>query len=156
MDKYFMEFWGNFLISAAKGERQLDEMARWIDQDFSGLEDLDNMFRQFYSMKSESPDYPETLKKAQAGFKKSFKDYLGLFGGVPQDEHLELVNKYEKLKEKVAVQEETIRQLQTLLEGKEVDQAKVINGFQELLQKQGDQFGELLESFTEFYKKDKI
>ena len=40
MDKYFMEFWGNFLISAAKGERQLDEMARWIDQDFSGLEDF--------------------------------------------------------------------------------------------------------------------
>ena len=155
MDKNFMEFWGNFLLSAAKGQRQLHEMARWIDQGFSGLEDLDHMFRQFYSMNSESPDYPESLKKAEADFRKSFEDTLTIFGVVPRDKHLELVKKHEELKEKVAAQEQTIKQLQTVLEGKGVDHANAANAFQELLQKQGDQFKQLLESFTELYNKDK-
>ena len=155
MDKNFMEFWGNFLLSAAKGQRQLDEMARWIDQGFSGLEDLDDMFRQSYRMDSERPDYPETLKKAEADFRKSFKDYLSLFGVVPRNEHLELLKKHEELKEKVAAQEETIRQLQTLLEGKGVDQEKVITGFEKMIAEQNEQFRELMQSFSKFYKIDK-
>ncbi len=155
MDKNFMEFWGNFLLSAAKGKRQLDEMARWIDQGFSGLEDLDNLFRQFYRMNSESPDYPETLKKAEADFRKSFKDYLSLFGVVPRDEHLELMKKYEELKEKVAAQEETIKHLRMLLEEQGVDQGKVITGFEKMIAEQNEQFRELMQSFSKFYKTDK-
>jgi len=28
MDRHFLEFWGNFLIKAAKGQKQLEDMSR--------------------------------------------------------------------------------------------------------------------------------
>ena len=131
MDKQFLEFWGNFLLSAAKGQRQLEEMAKWINQGFSGFEDLNAMFRKFYGLDrltEKSPDYLKTSEKAEADFRKSLVDYLSLFGVVPRQAHLMLVEKYERLKKKVAAQEETIRHLRMLLQEKEVDQAAKILG----------------------------
>jgi len=158
MDKHFLEFWGNFLLSAAKGQRQLEEMAKWLNQGFSGFEDLNAMFRKFYGLDrltEKSPDYLKTWEKAEADFRESLVDYLSLFGVVPREVHLMLVEKYEKLKKKVAAQEETIGHLRMLLQEKEVDQAKVVSGLQKLTVEQGEQFGKLVKSFAEFYKKDK-
>lgn len=155
MDKRFLEFWGNFLLNAAKGQRQLQDMARWIDQGFSGFENLKAMFRNYYGLTEERPDYLKMWKKAEADFQKSFKDHLSLFGVVPKEEHVVLVKKYEELKQKSAAQEETIRHLRMLLEEKGIDQAKVIGGFEKMIAEQSEQFGELMKSFSEFYKRGK-
>jgi len=155
MDKNFLEFWGNFLLNAAEGQKQLEEMAKWMQQGFSGFENLSEMFRRYYGLDAKSFDDASTREKAWADFQKSFKDYVSLFGVVPKEEHLDLVKKYEELRQKVAAQEETIKHLRMLLEEKGFDQSKVVSGLQELMVEQGEQFTKLMESFSDLYKADK-
>lgn len=154
MDSNFMEFLGNVLSNMAKGQRQMEEMAQWIRQGFKGFEDLTTVFRKAYGLDRLSQDDPEYLKvwkEAEKEFRKSFGEYLGLFGVVPQEEHLELVRKYEKLKKKVAIQEETIENLQKLLRGKGIDYQNVTKDFQELMEKQTEQFQKVMEGFSQFF-----
>ena len=159
MDKRFLEFWGNFLINAAKGQKQMEDISKWMQQGFEGFDELTGMFKKFYGlehMEKDTPAYMETWKKASENFQKSFKDYLRLMGVVPKNEHLTLVKKYEELKEKVAAQEETINNLRMLLEEKKAEkQGELVKGFQEILEKQSEQFQETMETFGKFFKKDK-
>jgi len=158
VDKQFLEFWGNFLINAAKGQRQLEDMSKWINQGLEGFDELTAMFTKFYGlehMEKDSPDYMATWKKASEDFSKSFKDYLLLMGVVPKDKHLTLVKKYEQLKEKVASQEETIKHLRMLLNAKKAQaQGDIAKEFQDLIEKQSEQFQETMETFGRLFKKD--
>ena len=155
MDKHFLEFWGNFLLNAARGQEQLEEMTKWIQQGFTGFDLLSEMFRKCYGLDEKSLDDSSAREKAQADFQKSFKDYLSLFGVVPKEQHLDLVKKYEELRQRVTGLEETNRHLRMLLEDKGFDQSKVITGLQELMVEQGEQFRKLMESFTGLYNSGK-
>jgi len=159
MDKNFLEFWGNFLINAAKGQKQLEDMAKWMGQGFKGFEDLSAMFRKFYGLErldKDSLDYMNMWEKAQEAFQNSFKDYVRLLGVVPDEEYLALVKKYEELKEKVAAQEETIKHLRMLLGEKLIDPGEVVSGFQELMKKQSDQFQQLMGSIGQSFQKNSV
>ncbi len=48
MDKNSMEFWGNYLLSAARGQQNLEDMAKWLQQGFRGFEGVTEMFRKAY------------------------------------------------------------------------------------------------------------
>ena len=158
MDPHFLEFWGNFLVNASKEQRRLKDLYEWMQQGFNGFDDLTEMFRKFYGldhMEKDTPAYLETMKKASENFLESFKDYLDLMGMVPKDKHLALVQKYEALKEKVADQEETIKNLQLLLEEKRAEsQGELVQGFQDLIEKQSKQFQKTMETFGSFFKKE--
>jgi len=156
MDRHFLEFWGNFFLSAARGQKNMEDMGNWIRKGFYGFEELNAMFRKFYGLDridKDSPDYLNLWEKAAEDFKKSFKDYLSLLGVVPKEEYLSLLKKYEALEEEVAAQEETIKNLRTLLGEKAFDPGEMVKGFQELMQKQGDQFQKLMERIGESFKK---
>jgi hypothetical protein len=158
MDKQFLEFWGNYFINAAKGQKQLEDMAQWMGQGLKGFEYLTTLFRKSYGLdrlNEASPDYFKLWKKAEADYRESFKSYLSLFGVVPKDEHLALVKKYEELKEKAASQEETIKHLRMLMAEKVVDQGEAIKGFQDLMSQQTAQFRELTNSFAKAFKTGK-
>jgi len=159
VDRHFLEFWGNFLINAAKGQKQMEDISKWMQQGFEGFDELTGMFKKFYGlehMEKDTPAYMETWEKASEKFQESFKDYLRLMGVVPKDEHLTLVNKYEELKDKVAAHEETINNLRMLLREKKAEtQGELVKGFQEILEKQSEQFQETMETFGRFFKKDK-
>ena len=76
-------------------------------------------------------------------------------GMVPKNEHLELVKKYEELKEKVADQEETISHLRMLLEQRKAEsQDELVQGFQDLIDKQSKQFQQTMETFGSLFKKE--
>lgn len=160
MDKQFLEFWGNFMINSAKGQKQLEDMTKWMSQGLSGFDEMTAMFGKFYGLDKlgkDTPAYLKTWDKAAEDFQKSFKDYLNLMGVVPKDEHLALVRKYEDLKKKVADQEETIKHLR-MLQGEKwaaaaaADQGEVIEGFQDLVKSQGEQFQELTKSINRFFE----
>jgi hypothetical protein len=157
MDQKFMEFWGNFLLSAAKSQKQLEDMTKWMKSGFSGFEELTNLFQKVYGLEKvekESPDYLKMWAGAQQNFAQSFNDYLALLGVVPREEHLALVKKYEELKEKVASQEETIKHLRMLFsEAKKEEYREISSQFEELAQKQGEQFQKLMDSFSRSAKK---
>ncbi len=157
MDKHFLEFWGNFLINTAKEQKRMEDLSKWIQQGLQGFDELTAMFNKFYGleqMEKNTPAYTETWKKASEKFLKSFNDYMGLMGMVPKDEHLALIKKYEELKVKVAAQEETINNLRLLLEGKKAEsQKELVQGFQDLIEKQSKQFQETMETFGTFFQK---
>jgi hypothetical protein len=50
MDPNFLEFWRNPLISIAQGQKQLDDMMRWVHQGFPGADDLTNRFKKTYGL----------------------------------------------------------------------------------------------------------
>jgi hypothetical protein len=157
MDREFLEFWGNFMLNAAKSQKQLEDMKEWMKGGFSGFDEFTSLFQKIYGLnevEKESPDYLKMWTGAQENFTKSFKDYLSLLGVVPRDEYLALVKKYEELKEKVASQEETIKHLRMLLSGVKPEEYQEITGtFEELAKKQGEQFQKLVDSFGQSLKK---
>jgi hypothetical protein len=158
MDKRFLEFWGNFLINTAKEQKRMEDLAKWIQQGFKGFDELTTMFKKFYGleeMEKDTPIYMESWKKASQNFLQSFNSYLDVMGLVPKDKHLALVKKYEELKEKVTVQEETINHLRLLLEEKKTEtQEELVQGFHDLIEKQSKQFQKTMETFGSFFKKE--
>jgi hypothetical protein len=158
MDRHFLEFWGNYLTNAAKGQKQLEDMAAWMGQGLRGFEYLTTLFRQCYGLDElevDSPEYLTTWKKAEQDFRMAFNDYLSFFGVVPKDEHLALVKKYEELKQEAAAREETIKHLRLLLSQKMMDQGDALEGFQEVAKDQAAQFQELMTSLSKAFKVSK-
>ncbi|UCD31484.1 MAG: hypothetical protein JSW04_10565 [Desulfobacterales bacterium] len=159
MDRQFLEFWGNFLINAAKGHKQLEDIAKWINQDFKGYDELADMFRTFYGLENVEEDTPNDTpawENAAKDFQKSFKDYLDLMGVVTKDEHLKLVKDYKDMKKRVADQEKTIKHLRMLLDERQtIDQSEVVRSYQDLMNKQSAQFQELTKSFGRFFHNKK-
>jgi len=157
VDKHFLEFWGNFLINSAKEQKRMEDLTKWMQQGFKGFNDLTEMFKKFYGleqMEKDSPAYMDTWEKASENFLNSYKDYLNLMGMVSKDEHLTLSKKYEELKEKAAAQEETIHHLRLLLKEKKTEsQEELVQGFQNLIEKQSKQFQETMETLGIFFQK---
>jgi hypothetical protein len=159
MDKEFMKFWGNFLLNAAQGQEQFENMTQWMQQGFKGFEDLNTLFRKAYGLEQTAPqpanEYLENWKKAQESFTQSFKDFCSAFGFVPKDDHLALVKKYEGLKLKVESQEETIKHLRMLLaQAGAAEQDAVTTKLNDLMSQQTEQFQKLMEGFGRMFDKE--
>ncbi|MBM4271717.1 MAG: hypothetical protein FJ139_06120 [Deltaproteobacteria bacterium] len=155
MDKKFLEFWGNYLLNAARGQEHLDNMNRLIREGFKDFEQQMSLFRKCYGLDRESeslPHYMEMWSKAVSDFQNSYKEFLGLMGWVSKEEYLDLAEKYEALKEKSASQEETIRHLKIKTAASDVDQGEAVKGFEVLMKKQSEQFQELMKSFGQLYE----
>ena len=155
MDSHFLEFWGNYLTNAAKGQKQLEDMAEWMGQGLRGFEYLTTLFRKSYGLDElevDTPEYLKTWKKAEQDFRMGFKEYLGFFGVVPKDEYLALVKKCEELEQEAAAREETIKHLRQLLSQKMMDQGEAFKGFQDVAKEQAAQFQELMNSFGKAFK----
>ena len=147
MDRQFLEFWGNYLLAAAKGQQQLEDLNQWICQGFSGFEELSAMFKKFYGLEhppEETSDSAKAWENAVAGFRDSFNAYLDLMGVVPRDKFLALEQKCTTLQNKVADQEETIKILRSLLTEEGTYQGETVKVFQDLVNKQSDAFEKLM------------
>ena len=158
MDRQFLEFWGNFLLAAAKGQKQLEDLNQWISQEFRGFEDLSAMFSKFYGLerpRKEDPDSVAAWKTAAVDFRNSFNAYLDLMGVVPKEEYQALEKKYTALQEKVAEQEATINGLRTLLAEKGTYQGETVAVFQDLVKKQGNAFEKLMSNLATVAKNEK-
>jgi len=151
MDRQFLEFWGNYLLAAAKGQKQLEDLNRWISQGFSGFEELTAMFKKFYGLErspQENPDSAKAWENAAAGFRNSFDAYLDLMGVVPRDKYQTLEQKCGVLQKKVADQEETIKVLRSLLTEEGTYQGETVKVLQNLVNTQTDAFETLMKSLT--------
>jgi uncharacterized coiled-coil protein SlyX len=157
MDKHFLEFWGNFLISVAQGQQRLEDMDRWLKGGFAKVQGLTDIFQNAYGLdqlNQSTPDYPEIWKKAEQDFKDSYRAYLNLMGLAPREDYAELAQRCEELKEKVAEQEETIKHLRLLLEDKGLDYRAVTQEFQELIKKQAETVQEFFSGVTGLSQKE--
>ena len=151
MDRQFLEFWGNYLLAAAKGQQQLEDLNRWIHQGFGGFEELTAMFKKFYGLEhppQENTDSTAAWQNAVAGFRNSFNAYLDLMGVVPRDKYQALEQKCAALQDKAADQEETIKVLRNLLAEEGTYQGETVKVYQDLVKKQSDAFETLMRDIT--------
>jgi hypothetical protein len=151
MDRQFLEFWGNYLLAAAKGQKQLEDMNQWLRQGFSGYEELTAMFKRFYGLENspkENADSAKAWENAAVGFRNSFNAYLDLMGVVPRDKYQTLEQKCGVLQKKVADQEETIKVLRSLLTEEGTYQGETVKVLQNLVNKQSDAFETLMRNLA--------
>jgi len=158
MDSQFLEFWGNYLLAAARGQKQLEDLNQWISQGFSGFEELTAMFKKYYGLerpRNETSDSTKMWQDAAAEFRNSFKAYLNLMGVVPQDKYRALEQKYAALKKKVADQKDTIEVLRKLLAEKGTYQGETAKVYQDLMKKQAEAFETLMKNIAAAAKDEK-
>lgn len=151
MDKQFLEFWGNLLLSAAKGQRQLDEFSRWMAQGMRGFRDLTDMFRHFYALDGEGAGEDERWNSARNAFATAYRAYLDSLGAVPRSELTALEKQCAALQKTVEERETALRRLRLELSERSMAQGDVVRGFQELIQIQREQFKQVAESFNRFF-----
>jgi len=158
MDRQFLEFLGNLLINTAKGQKQVEEMARWMGQPTAGGADMANLFQKIYGLekqKEESQEFSKAFEEATEKFRSSLNAWMDVMDYVPQNKYQALKKKYDTLKEKTVDQEEAIRVLETALQEKGMPQTDAIKGFTDLMKTQAGQFQELMESVGRSFKTDK-
>ena len=157
MDDKYLEFLGNLFLSAAKSQKQMEDLFKLSRQGFKGFEEMSTMFRKFYGLENiekDTPEYIRSWRNAGEEFQKAFREYLTMVGVVPKEDYISLVEKYEQLKKKVAGQDETIRHLQTLLRDKNIDQGETVKVFQDLVTKQSEQFMEMMNAVGQYFQKE--
>jgi hypothetical protein len=156
MNKDFLEFWGNFLLQAAKGQRRFEEAMKWVQLGTESIEAQRDFWSSFGAVKKEIENKPDTVEmweKSLEDFRKSFREFVKLYGMVPMDEYQVLLKKNEALEKKLAEQKRLPPKVRSAgKKGLDV-QREIEKGLQELIQKQGEQFKELMESITTFYGK---
>ena len=151
MDSQFLEFWGNYLLAAAKGQKQLEDLNQWIRQGLSGFEELTAMLKKFYGIDSpqkNDADSTNTWQNAAADFQNSLDSYLTLMGLIPQEKYRALEQKYAALQNKVAELEDTIKVLRNLLAEKGTYQGETTKVFQDLVNRQAEAFETLMQSVS--------
>ncbi len=157
MDRHFLEFWGNFLLAAAKGQKQMEDLARWMSQGTkaTGFGDLAQMFARAYGLDAAgagpaAAPGEAAWEAAARQFNRSLEQCMGLLGVVSGAEHRRLQEKCASLEEKCAGQEETIARLQKLLGADPAGHEEAVGKFQAILEKQSAQFQDLVSSSTRF------
>ena len=151
VDPNFLEFWGNYLKAVAQGQKQLEDLPRWIRQGFQGLEDLRELFASSYGLDRLQPDSSaskDAWEQATAEFRKSFRETFAALGWVSKEQYEELQQENRRLREQIAESEESIRRLRGLLEAEGLDQEKTLEVFRDLVQKQSREFEKLMKNLS--------
>ncbi len=167
MDENVLEFWGNLLINASRGKKQMGDITSWVQncmnaftdpaksKEMHGFEDFAASIKQFYGLDNfseQSLEYQNLAKKAADDFQRSFTDCLAAMGMVSYKEHLAIIEKYEKLKEKCAGLEETVVHQRMLLEAKKEEKAgdNLGENLREIFKGQGELFRKMMTDFSKF------
>ena len=154
MDRQFLELWGNLLINASKGQKQIEDLTTWINHGFKGTSNSTSAFRKIYGLDNPSnnkaEDYLKEWNKASKACEKSFNEYLSLIGAVSSEDYSALLKEHQSLKKKVSVQEETISHLRNLLAENGIDhgQDDTVTAFRKIFDRQTKQFQKLIEGLN--------
>jgi hypothetical protein len=153
VDRQFLEFWGNVLLTAAKGQKQLEELAPWMRGMRADSSKWESLFRNIYGIDAEKTG-SAAWDKAMQQFQSSLKEWLTLLDVVPRGDVEALQKKNQVLEQKILDQKTTIQQLQQLLNEKGIPSSKAMLDFSDLMQKQSQQFQDLMGSMAGAFKSD--
>ncbi len=149
MNKQFYEFWGNFFINVAQGQKQVDEMSAWMKQGFTGIEDLTALFQRCYGLQApqsggvqDSPAWQHAI----TDFQQAFTQFAAQWGWISQNEHQQALEKCAALEKKVQEQQATIKQLRGLLTQEGLGYTELVEHFKDSFKDQSEQFQALMEN----------
>jgi hypothetical protein len=158
MDSKMLEFWGNFLLSAAKGQEQVENMTRLLRDGFKTFEQQLSLFQKFYNLDKETDSTASSADawtKAAADFMKSYQEFIGFMGMIPRENYEALARENEELKKKVAALEEALNRRNAQTGSQDMGVTQVIDGFEGLMRKQAEQFQALMSSYGEMHEAKK-
>ncbi len=118
MDSKFLEFYGNFLLNAAQGQKQFEELSDWLHEGYNGFMEIEDALKKYNKMTGFQNDInqdKEELKQEMDSFFSSFSTHVKQMGWIPEKEHNDLKKKYETLKKKIVEQQKTIDQLNHIM-----------------------------------------
>ncbi|MGC9324759.1 MAG: hypothetical protein ACP5G0_08455 [Desulfomonilia bacterium] len=157
MDKEFMEFWGNFFLSAAKGQQQFEDMVKWLHGNFSGMQEVTELFARLYGIDAflkNTPEYVKFWNAAMIDFQESFREFASMMDLVPKTDLAKANKENEDLKVQIRDLEKTIKQMQALLETKMSHEEMGLKGFQDLMKDQTRQFQEMMGSIGKLFTEE--
>lgn len=151
LDSKFLKLWGQFLLSAAEGQAQLEQMSEWMDKGFAGMKEMTEMFQRAYGIDPENVSTSKTsrddsFQEAVTSFQASFVDFAKLWGWIPENQYRELEKAHADLKRRVVEQEKTIDALRAVLDEKGIGHMEFFKRLQHMAQEQNTQFQNLMKS----------
>ncbi|MDX9746744.1 MAG: hypothetical protein WCX84_04045 [Syntrophales bacterium] len=155
MDKRFLEFWGNFLIHAARGQEQVETLQRLANEGFRACEFHMNLFREFYGLKKKadpSEINDQIREKATADFLESCREFTGLLGLVPRKTYDALVRENDDLKSRITELEKALKTSGKKTRRQEPESGLVAKGIEGLMKKQADQFQTLMTTYGKLFE----
>ncbi len=173
MYEKFLEYWGNFLVSASKNNQssqdivnwisknkdQLRYIANWVRQTYSGYEEFKDLFYQTWGIDKESdyiPDFFKNWKKAEQEFQQNISDFFAVFGAVPMHEHQAVLRENKKLKHQVEELHKKVRNLQQRLEETQIeDYKKMTEEVNQVITNQNKEFQNMLQSMMNGFLSNK-
>ena len=157
MDSKFLEFWGNYMLAAARGQQQLEDLNKWMDRGFRGFKELSATFQKVYGLDANHDKDSESANAWQLaadGFRNSYEAYLNLIGAVPNERYDELKQNIDELETKLAERDETITILRDLLSEKGTYQGETVKALQDLVNKQAGAFESFMKNIAEASNKE--
>jgi len=149
VDSRFLKFWGKCLLQVAEGSRPLEELNRWMQSGLAPSGDLASLWRQCYGLPDGTANKHDALwRKTTADFRAMLEAYAPLWGWIPADRYDQLKRKTERLETTVAEQARLIKQLEALLENRNMGNMSMVTRFQNVIEDQNQAFEKLMQSLV--------
>lgn len=149
MDSPFLKFWGEFMLQAAEGQRQLEDLAKWMRSGYSPSVDLATLFGKCYGLTPGSGSVDvDRWQKATADFSETLKTYAPLWGWVPLERYDELKEENKRLQAELEKQEKLIKRLDGLLADEGLEHMGMLARFQDLITDQNQAFEKLMQALS--------
>jgi hypothetical protein len=145
MDNNIFELWGNIFLTAARGQKQMENAGKWMK---GGFYDMPDSLTGINAIISSSTEYLKIFNMASESFLKSTKEYLSLMELVPKKDYDSLFEEFEDLKKRT--EEKSSGKVDKFLNEELSLQTQNLRSFEELMRKQTEQFQDLITNFTKF------
>jgi uncharacterized coiled-coil protein SlyX len=155
MDKQFLEFWGNMMLSSAKGQQQFEDIMKWFSGNFTEFKDITSTFCKMYGLDPEAQKAPGNLtiwQKAFDEFQRSFSELAIMMDLVPRKEYISLSRENQDLKKRIAELEEGMAHQRALLAEKTIASGEGLKGFQELISEQAKHYQDFMKNIGNVFE----
>lgn len=151
MNSQLMEFFGNYLIQAARWQKRVEQSAPDATPDVVDMAELGRLFQQACGIDGHAgpafAEYARIWQQTVESFLSAFCPYAKIWGWIPQAEYQVLQEKCISLEKSIQKKDETISQLRFLLEEKGLGQIELLQRYQSLIQNQSDEFQTFMKNF---------
>jgi hypothetical protein len=158
MNSQLMEFFGNYLIQAARWQKLVEQFSPEGKPDVKDIAELGRLFQKACGIDGTAElafaEYSRIWQQMVESIQPVFCSYAKLWGWVPQADYQVLQEKCDALENKIQDQDRIISYLRTLLDEKGMGQIELLDRFQSLIQNQSDEFQTFMQNFGEVFTKD--
>ena len=160
MDANFLEFFGQMLIQAAKGQRQMDQFSNLMQQGLNATNrsEFSDTFQRLYGLtdiSKESDQYTGLFQKTQADFIAAYGEFMGLMGLVPEKKYKQLEEEYQALEKKCLAQEKKIAQLEAKLGKSNNPGDDLTDQLSDLIKQQKSEFNNTIKALSSLFDPNK-